>query len=104
MLSGLVGCAGYCAAFVALDNGNEFRPEVRIGTLQTTAGRPAAVDGEIGAGHVEKVSLHAPECKPEFPNVAFHVTEHQREAQQLSIAVITTPMNSKNGAVEVKIK
>jgi hypothetical protein len=25
----------------------------------------------------KKVSLHAPDCKPEFPNVAFQVPEHQ---------------------------
>jgi hypothetical protein len=34
-------------------------------------------------GHVEKVSLHAPDCKPEFPNGAFHAPEHQRQDQHL---------------------
>jgi hypothetical protein len=32
----------------------------------------------------KKVSLHAPDCKPEFPNVAFQVPEHPRHGSRLA--------------------
>jgi hypothetical protein len=32
----------------------------------------------------KKVSLHAPDCKPELPNVAFQDPEHQRHSSRLA--------------------